>query len=53
MTSNTSNNKAFEELFTATAQTTFNLTPRDWQRRVGGQILAGRKARGGLRQLCV
>ena len=53
MTSNTSNNKAFKELFTATAQTTFNLTPRDWQRRVGGQILAGRKARGGLRQLCV
>ena len=53
MTSNTNNNDAFEALFTTTAQTSFNMTPHNWQRRLGGRILRDKSVRGGFRQLCI
>ena len=53
MTSNTNNNDAFEALFTTTAQTSFNMTPRNWQRRLGRRILRDKSVRGGFRQLCI
>ena len=53
MSTNTNNNDSFEALFTTTAQTSFNMTPRNWQRRLGGRILRDKSVRGGLRQLCI
>ena len=53
MTTTYPNNDAFELLFQTTAQTSFNMTPYDWQRRLGGQILRLRADREEVRQLCI
>ena len=53
MTSNRTNNDAYEQLFHDTAHKHFHMTPYDWQSQVGGQIIRLRNKRKPVRQLCV